>query len=277
MLLAALLSTGLAASAKWLLTDAKLPQFQVVFARYAVHLVIAFLVFVPRQGATVFHSHAPMTLILRSTFLIIGTVLNFLALKHLPLTLTTMIMFLGPILITILAVPLLGEKVGINRLVAVIVGFVGVLVIVQPGSSDFQIEVLYSLGAVLAAALYYLMTRALAGVDSNASIQLWSSGLGALAFLPLSLMDWVWPNSLATLLVIATMGACGALAHFATTAAHQSAPASSLAPFLYAQILTATALGYVFFDERLSADMLIGCALIVVSGLVIWWRERRHA
>lgn len=274
MLLAAILSTGLSASAKWLLTEASLPEFEVVFARYAVHFAIVVVVFVPTRGTAVFRSRAPKMLLLRSAFLIAGTVLNFLALKHLPLTLTTVIMFAGPILITILAIPVLGEKVGSHRLVAVIVGFVGVMVIVQPGGTAFQPEILYSIGAVVAASLYYIMTRALAGVDSNASIQLWSSGLGAVAFLPFCIADWVWPDSTTGLVVLGLMGLCGALAHLASTAAHQAAPASALAPFIYAQIISASALGYAFFGETLSTDMATGCALIISSGLYLWWRER---
>ena len=157
MITAAMLSTGLAASAKWLLTNAAMPLLQVVALRYLVHFALASALFLPRNGLGVFHSNAPWQLILRSAFLVLGTVLNFLALKYLPLTLNTAILFAVPIVITILSIPILGERIGIHRVIAVLLGFAGVLVIVQPGGAGFQPAVLFSVGAVIAASLYYVM------------------------------------------------------------------------------------------------------------------------
>lgn len=275
MVLAAGLSTGLSASAKWLLTEITMPLFQVVALRYAVHFTMAVVLFVPRHGPGVFRSNAPGQLLLRSMFLVMATILNFLALKFLPLTLTTTIMFAGPIVINVLAVPMLSERIGGHRIVAVIAGFIGVLVVVQPGSAAFQPAALFSVGAVIAASLYYIMTRKLAGVDSNASIQLWSSGLATLCFLPFSIPVWIWPDATVGYLVVVSMGLFGALSHIASTAAHRVAEASILAPFSYAQIITATAVGVTVFGEQLDMVTYVGCGVIVMSGIYIWWRERK--
>ena len=275
MVVAAGLSTGLAASAKWLLTAIAMPVLQVVALRYTVHFALALILFVPRHGPGIFRSNAPVQLLLRSVFLVLGTVLNFLALKYLPLTLTTAIMFAAPILITVLAIPMLGERIGFHRIAAVIVGFAGVLIIVQPGNAAFQPAALFSVGAVIAAALYYIMTRKLAGVDSNASIQLWSAGLATLCFLPFGLADWVWPGDLTGYLVVVSMGLFGALSHISSTSAHRVAEASILAPFGYAQIISAAIAGGLIFGEQPDTVTYAGCSIIVLSGLYIWWRERK--
>lgn len=275
MLVAAVFATSLSASAKWLLTELAWPALQVVALRYAVHFAMACTLFLPRRGRAVFRANAPGRLLLRSVVLVLATVLNFLALEHLPLTLTTVILFAGPIVITVLSVPILGERIGLHRMLAVLVGFGGVLVVMQPGGAGFDPAVLYSVGAMLCASLYYILTRMLAGVDSNASIQLWSSGLASLVFLPLSLWGWVWPESGLAVAVMLFMGLCGGLSHIASTGAHQLARASVLAPFTYAQIVTASAAGYLLFAERPGAATLLGCAIIIASGLYLWWRETR--
>ncbi|WP_421850327.1 DMT family transporter [Oricola sp.] len=275
MLLAAGMSTGLSASAKWLLSEIAMPVVQVVALRYLVHFLFTATVFLPRHGFEILRSRAPVQLLLRSVFLVLATVLNFLALKSLPLTLTTAIMFAIPIAITLLSVPILGERIGIHRIAAVLAGFAGVLVIVQPGSATFQPAVFLSVGAVIAASLYYVMTRKLAGVDRNASIQLWSSGLAALCFLPFSFLTWTWPETATGYVILVSMGLFGAFSHIASTEAHRLAEASLLAPFGYAQIITATIVGVLVFEEIPIPTTYIGCAIVVLSGIYIWWRERR--
>src|SRR5210317_1661266 len=125
MALAVLFFTCIDTSAKWL-TIAGFPVFQIVFARYAGHLIYALALYLPQEGISIFKSNSPGKQFLRSSFLLSATALNFQALKYLPITLTTTIMFAGPIVITLLAIPLLSEKVGIRRVLAVCTGFLGV-------------------------------------------------------------------------------------------------------------------------------------------------------
>ena len=124
--------------------------------------------------------------------------------------------------------------------------------------------------------MYYVMTRKLAGVDSNASIQLWSSGLAAACFLPFSLSGWIWPEPLVGYLVLISMGVFGALSHICSTAAHRVAEASALAPFGYAQIISATIAGVLIFGEHLELATYLGCGVVILSGFYIWQRERRR-
>lgn len=129
MALAVIFFTGIDTSAKWL-SILGIPILQIVFIRYAGHFLISLAIYVPREGLEVFHSNAPKRQILRSCALFMGTVLNFQALKFLPITVTTTISFAGPIVITLMAIPILGEKVGLRRIIAVCVGFLGVLLVI---------------------------------------------------------------------------------------------------------------------------------------------------
>ena len=275
MLVAAVLSTGLSGSAKWLVSDAVLPLLEVVMLRYLVHFVLAVALFVPTRGVAAFRVNAPATLVARAAFLILGTVLNFWALKYLPLTLTTAILFAGPVVITFLAAPILGETLSPLRLGLVLVGFAGVVVIVNPFGASFHPAIFLSIGAVLAASLYYILTRKLAGVDSNAAIQLWSSGLAVICFTPFVIWTWQWPDDPVVYLVIVIMGTCGGLSHLSSTRAHHIAPAAILAPFTYAQILSATVVGLIVFGDWPTVSTLLGCGILIASGFAIWRLETR--
>jgi threonine/homoserine efflux transporter RhtA len=122
MALAVLFFTCIDTSAKWLVT-AGLASIQVAFVRYAVHFALALVVFLPREGRDAIRSNAPGRQFLRSMFLMGSTACNFAALQYLPITVTTTIMFAGPIVVTLLSIPILGERVGIHRIAAVLIGF----------------------------------------------------------------------------------------------------------------------------------------------------------
>lgn len=273
MALAVVFFTCIDVSAKWL-NIAGFPVLQIVFARYAGHLIYASILFAPREGVAMFHSHAPGRQFIRSCFLFIGTFLNFQALKYLPITITTTIAFAGPIVVTLLAIPILGEKVGARRLIAVCVGFLGVLVVVQPWGAEFHPAMLLSLSTLLFASMYFIMTRMLAGVDSNATMQVWSSAVATIALAPFALRIWVWPETTAQWVFLLVIGAFGALGHICATLAHRFADASILAPIIYAQIFLASIAGIVMFATYPTIWTLVGGLIIIASGLYIWNRER---
>ncbi|KUF12107.1 DMT family transporter [Pseudoponticoccus marisrubri] len=274
VLMMALAVTGFTcidSSAKWLILSG-LPALQVVFARYTGHFIVAVLLFGLRDPGS-FRSNAPLRQVMRSVFLLGSTALNFTALQYLPLTVTTTIMFAGPIVVTLLAIPLLGETVGLRRILAVCMGFVGVLVVMQPWGAEFHPAMLLSLGALTMASLYFIMTRKLAGVEANATQQIWSSGIAATALMPFVLGNWVWPEGDAWI-AFCLIGCFGAGGHIAVTTAHRWADASILAPVIYIQIVLAAVAGIVLFDSWPTLWTLGGGAIIVASGLYIWQRER---
>lgn len=276
MALAVVFFTCIDTSAKWLITEGLVP-LQVVFARYAGHFLLSLVLFLPQEGTAALRSYSPGRQFFRALFLGSGTMLNFAALFYLPLTVTTTIMFAGPIVVTLLAIPVLGEVVGLRRLVAVIAGFVGVLVVIQPWGAEFHPAMFLSLGALLCASGYFIMTRRLAGVESNATGQIWTSGIPTLALAPLALPVWNWPQTPADLAVLLAIGIFGSLGHIVTTHAHRLADASILAPVIYIQIVLAAVAGIVFFNTWPTTWTLLGGAIIIGSGLYIWQRERALA
>jgi drug/metabolite transporter (DMT)-like permease len=275
MLLAVLFFTGIDTSAKWL-TIAGIPVLQIVFIRYAGHFIYANLIYLPREGWTAYHSNAPAKQFLRSIFLFGGTVLNFYALKFLPITVTTTISFAGPILVTLLAIPILGETVGIRRIIAVCTGFVGVLIVIQPWGAEFHPAMFLSLGVLFMASMYFIMTRMLAGIEDNATQQIWSSGLATLALAPFGLSVWVWPETPWTYIVFCVIGGFGLLGHISATVAHRLADASILAPLIYSQVFWAALVGILIFNTWPTVWTIAGGAIIIASGLYIWHRELRQ-
>lgn len=276
MALAVVFFTCIDTSAKWL-SLAGLPVLQIVFSRYAGHFVYALALYLPQEGPTAFRSNAPMKQFLRSTFLFSGTITNFAALKFLPITVTTTIAFAGPIVVTLLAIPLLGERVGWHRIAAICTGFLGVLVVVQPWGAEFHPAMFFSLTTLLFASLYFVMTRMLAGVETNATQQLWSAGLATLVLAPFALRVWVWPDTPLQWGVLLAIGGFGALGHIAATTAHRWADASILAPMIYAQVFWAALVGVLIFNTWPTIWTLTGGAIIIAAGLYIWQRERAKA
>ena len=274
MALAVLFFTCIDTSAKWLII-AGFPVFQIVFARYAGHLIYTLALYLPQEGISIFKSNSPGKQFLRSFFLLGATSLNFQALKYLPITLTTTIMFAGPIVITLLAVPLLSEKVGIHRVLAVCTGFLGVLVVIQPWGTAFHSAMFFSLVSLVSASMYFIMTRMLAGVESNATQQVWASALATIALSPFAWHVWVWPETLGQWIVLCAIGCFGALGHISATNAHRWAEASILAPLVYSQVFWAVLVGILIFDTYPTVWTLGGGAIIVAAGLYIWQRETR--
>lgn len=260
-------------SAKWLILFG-LPTLQVVFARYAGHFILASLFYLPREGRSALVSNAPAKQILRSAFLLGSTVMNFMALKYLPITVTTTIFFAGPIVTSILAIPILGEKVGMRRIIAICVGFSGVLVVMQPWGAAFHPAMFFSIAGLFCASLYFIMTRLLAGVEANATQQIWSSGVAMTALAPFALQNWIWPDTLQAWLVFCFIGFFGFTGHAIATIAHRWADASLLAPVVYIQVFMAALAGILVFDTWPTVWTLGGGAIIIASGLYIWQRER---
>ena len=262
-------------SAKWLVI-AGLPAIQVVFIRYAGHFAMSVVLFIPREGAGALKSNAPKLQAMRAFSLFIGTIMNFVALKYLPITVTTTISFAGPIVVTLLAIPILGERVGIHRMIAVCVGFLGVVIVMQPWGVGFHPAMFLNIGAMSFAAMYFVLTRLLAGVESNATSQLWVSGIATLCLTPFALANWVWPNGGLDWTFFMLIGIFGGTAHILVTAAHRLADASILAPVIYVQMFFAAAAGIIFFNTAPTVWTLGGGIVIIAAGIYTWHRERHR-
>ncbi|MEO1493806.1 MAG: DMT family transporter [Pseudomonadota bacterium] len=274
MLLAFACFTGLDSSAKLLVTSGMSP-WAAVFARYAVHLAIVAMLILPVSGMSSLSSRSPRTEILRAVFLLFSTLCNFTAVQYLPLTLTATIFFTMPIFVTMLSIPMLGERVGWRRWVAIAIGFVGILVVTRPWTGAFHWAMIVALGAALGGSLYQILTRRLAGVDTTNTQQLYAGLIATLGVAPMAFFNWTSPEgSLAWALFIA-MGVFGWLGHQMLTIAHRYAPASFLSPFIYVQLIFMTASSWFIFSQPPSVWILAGAPIVVASGFYIWWRERK--
>lgn len=260
-------------SAKWLIL-AGLPAMQVVFSRYVGAFLTVLVFFIPRHGLGEFRSNRPWIQILRALALLASTVLNFFALRYLPITLTIAMFFAMPIVVTLLSIPVLGEKVGLRRFLAVLTGFLGVLVIVQPWGAQFHWAVFLSIGALFSASTYFVLTRLLAGVDNNSTSQLWTNGLATLALAPIALQNAVWPENTLNMVVLLFIGFLGGVSHILATLAYRFAQASVLAPVTYVQVIYATAAGYLVFNTLPTIWTAIGTVIVIASGVYIWQREQ---
>jgi drug/metabolite transporter (DMT)-like permease len=273
MALAIFFFTCIDTSAKWLIL-AGLPALQVVFVRYAVHFLFSLVFFIPKEGFDAVRTNNPWKEFFRALFLFVSTICNFTALKYLPITVTTTIMFAAPIVVTLLAIPVLKEKVGIRRIVAVCVGFIGVLVVMQPWGTAFHPAMLLNIAALALAAMYFVMTRLLAGIERNSTMQLWSSGLATLCLAPVALPIWVWPTQVIEFIVLGGIGLFGAFGHISATYAHRLADASILSPVVYIQLFLAAAASFLVFGTWPTLWTLVGGLIIIGSGIYIWQRER---
>jgi drug/metabolite transporter (DMT)-like permease len=271
-----LIFTAIDSSAKWL-GLAGLPVMQIVFTRYAGGLLIVSATSLPGQGLGLLRSANLKIEILRALALLGSSLCNLTAVQYLPLTVTGAIAFTMPLILCGLSVPLLGEQVGWRRWTAIATGFVGVLIIVHPGTDAFRPAALLSIGGAFFSAWYFLLTRKLAGVDSTATQQFYGNIIATLALAPFALAHWVWPTRPVDWVVLGGIGVVGYLGHQLSTIAHRFAPASTLAPFAYLQIIFMALSSWLIFQQLPDVWLYLGAPIVIASGLYIWLRERELA
>ncbi len=269
---AMLLFTGLDTSSKWL--SLRLPILEIVWARYLGATVIALANARPWARPAVLVSRRPGLQALRSLLLLGSTAFGVIALRSLQLAETATISFLTPIFVALAAGPLLGERVGFERMIAIVVGFVGVLIATRPGTSAFQPVVVIAVLGVACNAGYMLATRKLAGVNSSRTTLIWTQVAGVALTTPLLPWVWVAPQSLHVWAVLVGLGVFGAAGHALVIAAHKSAPAAVLTPFSYTQLIWMIVSGFLIFGDVPPAATLIGAAMIVACGAWLALRER---
>lgn len=276
VLVAYLMFSFIDTGSKWLAL-AGLSALQLSFMRYVGHFIIS-VGLIGRHGFGLgrFACDKPLLVIVRAVCLMISTVLNFFAIRYLPLPLTATILFSAPIIVCALSWPLLKERVGPYRWSAIALGFAGVLVAIQPFGESFHWAVLLSLAGAFTFALYSILTRRLSGVVAADTMQFYAGLIGTVGLLPLALLEWQNPATGFQWLVMFGLGFFGWAGHHLLTTAMGTAPANLLMPFGYSFILYLTVWSYFVFGDTPDRWTIIGAAIIVVSGLLIWFRERRH-
>jgi len=268
-----LLFSLLDGSAKWLVGG--MPVIMVVWLRFVTHVLIAGAVLFPLRGSSLVRTRYLRWHLLRALMLVAMTGINFWALQYLQLTVTSSIFFTVPLIIAVLSAPLLGERLDRGRWAAIITGFVGVLVIVRPGSADFHPAMLACVVNAVLYALFMLMTRRLAAYDSPETIQYLPAVGAAILLAPFAIAAWEWPDTWLEWTVACLLGVLGGSGHYLLALAHRYAPAGVIAPFLYQQVLYMALFGYLVFGDVPSAAVWVGAAIVIGSGLYLFSRERR--
>ena len=222
---------------------------QVTWGRFFFASLVAVMACGPRIGSLMI-SRSPKLQLSRSVILMTTTGLFNAAIRTTPLATATTIMFLSPILITILAIPLLGEKVGLRRWIGVVIGFAGAVTVVRPweeGLGNIGIGVVLLLAAALCNANYQLITRKVRNDDPLTSL-LYTAAAGALVTSFMVPWFWTWPSAFDWLLFIGS-GAMGGFGHLFLIRAFRRAPASVVAPFSYSSLVWATLFGFVIWGD----------------------------
>lgn len=261
------------ALAKWL--GAGYPIAELVFFRNLFALPpVFFILWQQRGGVAALRPRWRFGHLLRALFGLGAIFAFFTGLRHLPLAEAISIAFAAPLFVTALSVPILGERVGARRWAAVVVGFLGVLIMTRPGAEAFRPEAFYILAAALSYALAMLVTRRLARSDTTPAIML--SGICiSLVVSGLALpFGWRTPLGLDFWLFV-LLGLVGGIGMYFMTQAYRHAPAAVIAPFDYTALIWGTVFGWLVWQELPGANVWLGAAVVIASGLYIIHRETR--
>jgi drug/metabolite transporter (DMT)-like permease len=260
--------------AKWLGRDYAIAQ--IVFFRQAFSLPPLLLLTLYLGGWSALATRRPFGHGLRGLLGVAAAFCFFLSLVYLPIAEATAIAFVSPLLMTALSAPILGEKVGRRRWSAVLLGFIGVLVVVRPGSGVFGWPALLPLGAALCYALAMLWTRQMARSETLAALLVLPTLIAAILTAPPALAVWTPPTDAETWVLFALLGLLGGMGMAFLTQAFRLAPsAATVAPFDYTALVWATLAGWLVWGEFPDAFAILGAAVIVASGLFVIHRERR--
>jgi drug/metabolite transporter (DMT)-like permease len=254
----------------------QIPVIEIAWARvfFGALMILPFAVKVDRAKALI---PRPLGLqLLRCLAHISATFAFFTALKFMPIADTMAVWYIEPILLLLLSVWLLKEKLDLYRVVAVIAGFCGTLIVIRPGLVATNPGVPFALFSGLAFAFYLLITRLLAGKARAVTTTFQTNALGAVICSALLPWVWVWPTSEQWLLMLA-MAAFGTLGHYLAARAYDYAEASLLATLAYSEIAMSIFAGWLFFSDLPDRWTLLGITVLIACAAAISWRERSIA
>lgn len=277
MILATICFAALDTTAKYLADVEQIPVAQITWLRFAGHVVFSAVVLWPFALRPSLRSKKPLIQVIRSCLMILTTALNFVALKYLQLDQNVTIFFITPLVVAALAGPLLGEWVGWHRMLAIVAGFIGVLVVMHPGIGTFHWAMLLTLGATIGYAFYNISTRYLAAFDPASVTQTYTPLVGVLVMAPFGLAQWHSPDDWFLWVLFATLGFWGGLGHWFLILAHRMAPAGLLAPYIYMGLIWMSLAGFALFDDVPTGWTLAGAAIVILAGLYLFARERKVA
>jgi drug/metabolite transporter (DMT)-like permease len=258
------------------LLGADYASLQVSWARAFGHVVFMLAAFLPRHGLALLRTRRPGLQLARSATLFCSNLCFFFAISFIPIAKAAAISMTAPLIVALLAWPMLGERTTVARVAALGVGFAGVLTVIRPGTAVFHWASLFVLASAACYGLYQILTRTIAAADPPETSTVYSSVVGAFVILVALPFVWETPRGLFDAALFCSLGVLGALGHYCVARALGYAPASVVSPFQYFQLLGSVAVGWLVFGDLPDALTWAGAAVIVLSGLFIGWSQTRQ-
>lgn len=247
---------------------------QITWTRYVVFVVMAFLLTTRVSGAS-FFVRQPWLQVARGMCLVCSSLLFVLGIRDVGLAEAATIGFIGPIIVTFLSIPLLGEKVDARRWIALAAGMAGVLVVLRPGTGTFQPEGLYRVASAMFWAVGVILTRRMTRTERAETTMFWSAVSGLVVLSAIIPFHFVTPTPMQLWLSLG-QGVLSSLGQWLVILSLRFTPVSTLAPYSYMQLLYMTTAGFLAFGALPDQWTLIGAGIIVCSGLYTAQRERRR-
>jgi len=248
-------------------------SLQISWARAFGHVLFLSALFMPRMGLALFRTKRPALQLFRSAMLFTSNLNFFYAISFIPLAKAAAISLAAPLIVALLAWPMLGERTTRGRVIALLIGFVGVLVVIRPGTVLFNWASIFVLISATAYGVYQILTRRIAGIDAPETSALYSAFVGGFGMFLVLPFVWQDPASMLDVGLFIGVAVLGALGHYCVAHAFGYAPANVLSPFQYFQLLGSVAVGWLLFSEFPDAVTWVGAAIIVASGLYIGWSQ----
>ncbi|MES2488368.1 MAG: DMT family transporter [Pseudomonadota bacterium] len=251
------------------------PAPMVVALRYISQFLLMVVLLSPSQGRKLLQTQRTGLVVVRASCIAVGSLCMTMALQRMPVAETSAIVFLCPMIVVLMAGPVLKEHVGKFAWIASIAGFIGVLLIARPGSGLDAGGVLLALGAAMTNALYQLLSRVLASTETTMALLFYTAMVGSVCY-GISL-PWFWTGALPPTMHIAlffSTGLLGGIGHYLLTLAHRHTPASALAPVQYSQLIWASLLGWLVFSHVPDGLGILGMVVIAVAGASVALKSR---
>jgi drug/metabolite transporter (DMT)-like permease len=259
---------------KWLSTHT--PLIEIVWTRFAIAAVIAIMMMFYRGKMSDFLKEDFRIQFLRAIMMTSMTYLSFAGLKHLQLAQANSIQFSTPIIIALISSYFLKEKLTINKWIAIIGGFLGVLIILDPLGQHFHPAMFFILAQATIFALFNILTRKMASTSSPDMTIVYSTVLPTLFLAPFALDQWQKPTQHIDYLLFIVVGLFGFLGHYLLATAYRYAKPTTISPFFYQQIIYMVFLGWLVFDQVPNLNVLLGAMIVIACGLYLLFMENRQ-
>lgn len=249
---------------------------QILWVRFLIFTVFALVLIRPANFAAAFRSGRPVFQIVRAVVMLLEIGTFTLAFRYLPVADVHAVAASTPLMVTALAIPLLGERVGLRRWVAVLIGFAAVVVILRPGFKELHWYHLIPVAGAALWAVYQVMLRIISRTDESRTTLVYTATIGAVLTTFIGPFTWTPPDATGWGLLLLS-GVLGAGAHYTLILALAASEASRLQPFVYTTFLWALVIGLIVFGEFPDAVTIVAAAVIIAVGLYVMDRERRLA